>query len=67
MTQDFDSALEAAITHAVNYHSIDAKLNTPDFELAKLLAPEISKHLRGDTDVQVFERMSPEERAKIGT
>jgi hypothetical protein len=63
---DIDTALVGAVSHALNYHSIDAKLNTPDWQLAELLVPEISKHLRGETDVQIIERMTPEERAQIG-
>lgn len=60
---DIDKALEAAIAHAVNYHSLDAKLNMPDHEIAALITPEVSKHLRGETDVQVIAAMTPEERA----
>lgn len=59
------SELAKAIEHAVNYHSIDAKVGMADFNLAKLLVGEMWKHLRGETDVQVFERMSPEERAAL--
>lgn len=61
-----EAAINAAICHAVNYHGLDAKLNTADHELADLLAPEVAKHLAGQTDVQIIERMSPEERARIG-
>lgn len=62
---DFDEALVAALSHSINYHGIDAKLDTPDYRLAELLVGEVSKHLRGETDVQVYERMTPEERAGI--
>lgn len=59
--------LEHAIEHSVNFHSYDAKLDMPDYAVAAKLAPEAFKWLKGETDVQVFENMSPEERAKIGT
>jgi hypothetical protein len=65
MTTD-DAKLAAAIRHAVNYHSLDARLNMPGFEIAALITPEVSKHLAGKTDVQVIEAMTPEERARIG-
>ena len=57
---------EAALRHSINYNSIDAKAGMADHALAELLMPEICKHLAGSTDVQVFERMTPEERANIG-
>ena len=57
--------LAKAIEHAVNYHSLDARLNMSDFAIGELLAPEVAKWLRGETDVQVFERMSPEDRKTI--
>lgn len=55
-----------AIEHAVNYHGLDSKLNMADWQIAELIAPEVSKHLAGQTDVQIIERMTPEERAQIG-
>ena len=61
------SQFKAALRHATNYHSVDAKLDMADFKLVELLAPEIEKHLQGKTDVQVYERMSPSERLAIGT
>jgi len=60
------SRLRNAIRHAVNYHGIDAKLGMPDWEVAQLLIGEVAKHLRGVTDVQIIERMTPEERSRIG-
>lgn len=57
--------LERAIAHAVNYHSLDAKLNMPDFKIAELLAPEVQRYLDGKTDVQLYEAMTPEQRAAI--
>lgn len=66
MADDLDTALVRAVSHALNYHSIDAKADMPDWRLAELLVPEITKHLRGETDVQVIERMTPAERAEIG-
>lgn len=65
MTIDNDK-LARAIAHAVNYHGLDARLNTPDFKLGELLAPEVGKHLRGETDVQIIDAMTPEQRAAIG-
>ena len=62
-----DLALRQAISHAINYHGIDAKLNMAEHKIADLLVGEVSKHLRGQTDVQIVECMTPEERAKIGT
>lgn len=58
-------ALMKAIEHTVNYHSVDAKLSTADWELAERWLNEMWKHLLGETDVQIIERMTPEERAKI--
>lgn len=55
----------AALEHALNYHSLDAKLSLPDFEIVALMRKEIEQHLRGMTDVQQLERMTPEERARI--
>lgn len=60
----FDLAM--AIAHAVNYHSLDAKLEMSDFKIGELLAPEVQKYLDGVTDAQIIERMSPEDRAAIG-
>lgn len=47
--------LEQAISHAINYHGLDAKLDMPDWKIAEMLAPEVQKHLDGKTDVQIFE------------
>lgn len=58
-------ALNKALCHAVNYHGLDAKLKMADWTIADLIVGEVSKHLRGETDVQVIERMTPEERAQI--
>lgn len=58
--------LNKAIQHAVNYHGLDARLNTPDWQIADLITGEVFKHLCGTTDVQIIERMTSEERAKIG-
>lgn len=58
--------INAAIRHAMNYHSLDARLDMADFAIADLITPEVMKHLAGETDVQVIERMSPEDRASIG-
>ena len=57
--------LERAIAHAVNYHGLDARLEMSDFKIAKLIAPEVQKHLDGTTDVQVIESMTLEQRASI--
>lgn len=57
--------IKKAIEHAVNYHGLDAKLGMPDWQVADLIADEVVKHMLGMTDVQVIERMTPEERAKI--
>lgn len=51
-----EQTLSAAIRHAVNCESIDAKLNTPDHVLGDLLAKRVLQHLKGETDVQRFER-----------
>ena len=64
--ENFIQALNAAIRHAVNYHSLDSRLGMADYKIADLITNEVSKHLRGETDVQVYERMSPEERRMIG-
>ena len=58
--------VEAALRHAVNFHGLDAKLDVADFALAQMLVGEVCRHLAGRTDVQVYEAMTPEERAKIG-
>lgn len=58
--------IEAALAHAVNYHGVDSGLGQQDTQIAALLVGEVYKHLLGQTDVQVLDRMSPEERAKIG-
>lgn len=67
MPEISQQTVNRAIQHALNYHSLDAKLNMPDYEVADLMTPEVMKHLAGETDVQIIERMTPEERAKIGT
>lgn len=67
MTEIDQKSVNRAIQHALNYHSIDAKLDMPDYEIADLITPEVVKHLAGQTDVQIIERMTPEERAAIGT
>lgn len=59
-----DGLLVAAISHAVNAEGLDARLETADFTLADLLAPRIAAYLRGQTDVQVYEAMTPQERAE---
>ena len=59
-------AFEAALAHAVNYHGVDSGLGQQDIQIAAMLVGEVYKHLLGQTDVQVYERMTPEERAKIG-
>lgn len=48
--------LTKALEHAMNYHGIDARANTADYELAELIVDEVLKHLRGETDVQAYER-----------
>lgn len=58
--------LNRALQHALNYHSLDAILNMPDWQIADLIEPEVQKWLDGTTDVQVIGRMTPEERARIG-
>ena len=58
--------VNAAIRHAVNYHGLDAKLSMADWKIADLLTNEVIKHLNGETDVQVIERMIPGQRANIG-
>jgi hypothetical protein len=55
--------LELAIRHAVNYHSLDTRLNMPDYKISELIAPEVQKYLDGTTDVQIIEAMTPEQRA----
>lgn len=60
-------ALTAALCHAVNYHSLDAKLGMADRKIAELLTEEVAKHLAGKTDVQIIEAMTPKERSRIGT
>lgn len=60
------NAMSKAIAHAVNYHSLDARLGLPDWRVADLIVEEVLKHLEGTTDVQVIERMTPEERTHIG-
>lgn len=59
--------LSRAIAHGVNYHSLDARLGMADFAIADLISYEVMKHLSGETGVQIIERMTPEERAAIGT
>ena len=59
--------LEHAIEHSANYNGYDAKLEMPDYAIAAKLAPQAFKWLKGETDVQIIESMTPEERAKIGT
>lgn len=61
-----EDSLRHALEHSLNYHGYDAKLDMPDYAIAAKLSPEMIKHLKGETSVQVFERMSPEERAQIG-
>ena len=55
--------LNKALAHAVNYHSLDARLNMADWQIADLIEGEVQKWLDGTTDVQIFERMTPAERA----
>lgn len=57
--------LERALTHSINYHSLDANCNEADFQLSKMMIDEVWKHLCGETDAQVIERRTPEERRKI--
>lgn len=59
--------LEKALEYALNVESIDAKAGMTDWELAALLLRQIGKHLRGETDAQVYEAMTPEERLRIGS
>lgn len=59
------SDLNRAIAHAINYHSLDSRLNMADWEIADLIEPEVRKWLEGTTDVQVIERMSPEDHLSI--
>lgn len=61
-----EKLINQAIEHALNYHSIDARAAMPDHVIADMITPEVMKHLAGTTDVQIYERMTPEERAKIG-
>jgi hypothetical protein len=56
--------LNKAIAHAVNYHSLDAKLNMADWKIADLIESEVQKWLDGMTDVQYCERI--QEDAKQG-
>lgn len=49
------ASLERAIEHAVNYESLDAKLDTADYILAEKLAPIVQTYLHGRSDVQVYE------------
>lgn len=65
MTPD-EEKLAKAIAHAVNFHSIDSRLNIADWEIGELLAPEVQRHLDGKTDVQLIDGMSLERRAAIG-
>jgi hypothetical protein len=58
--------LNRALTHAINYHGLDAKLGAPDWHIAAIIEGEVQKWLDGTTDVQVIARMTPEERARIG-
>jgi len=58
--------LNQAISHAVNYHGLDAKLNMPDWKIADLITPEVQKYLDGKTEVQIVTAMTPEERSQIG-
>ena len=48
-------------------HGIDACLDMSDWKIADLIEGELRKHLEGKTSVQIFERMTPEERAQIGS
>lgn len=57
--------LERAISHAVNYHGLDTRLGMTDYAIASRIAPEVQKHLDGETDVQVIEAMTPEQQAAI--
>ena len=59
-------SLWKAIRHAANYYGLDARLDMADHAIADLITGEVAKHLAGRTDVQVYERMTPEERALIG-
>jgi hypothetical protein len=58
--------LNRAIAHAINYHGFDARLGMPDWYVADQIEGEVQKWLDGTTDVQVIERMTPEERSRIG-
>jgi hypothetical protein len=58
--------LNRAISHAVNYHGLDARLGMADWKIADLIEGEVQKWLDGKSDVQIIERMTPEERAQIG-
>lgn len=60
------SALNRAIAHAVNYHSLENKLDMADWQFADLIEPQVQAWLDGKTDVQIIEAMTPEERANIG-
>lgn len=53
-----------ALRHSVNFNSIDAKLDMSDIAITEVLMPEVIRHLRGETDVQVYEAMTPQERAE---
>ncbi len=57
--------LNRAIAHAVNFHGLDARLNMPDWQIADLVEGEVQRHLDGQTDAQVIERMTPGERLEI--
>jgi hypothetical protein len=58
-------AVERAVSHAVNCAGLDAKLNTPDFELGKLLGKEVLEHLLGVTGVQLIDQMNEEEQKEM--
>jgi hypothetical protein len=45
--------VKLALQFALNYHSIDAKTNTPDFELAELLIPQIMELLPSELQDRV--------------
>lgn len=47
--------ISKAIRHAVNYHGLDARLNTSDHVIADLITPEVVRHLENRTDVQLVE------------
>jgi len=56
--------LEMALAKAINFHGIDASLNTPDFILAKQLSRQVAEYLEATIAQRVIDLEAENERLR---